>query len=38
MQLAEEVRTFSRACEHLIATATTSGRTLTAVEADLVLY
>jgi hypothetical protein len=38
MRLAEEVRKFSIACEHLIAAAATSGRTLTEDEARLVKY
>jgi hypothetical protein len=38
MRLAEEVRKFSSACEHLLASAASSGRTLTADEAHVVKY
>jgi hypothetical protein len=38
MRLAEEVRKFSSACEHLLAAAATSGRTLTADETRVVEY
>jgi hypothetical protein len=38
MLLAEEVRKFSSACEHLLARAANSGRTLTADEAHVIKY